>query len=157
MHQRVTHTGRWQVKPIVRSNYLSRRHPVDFDEVLKTAAQHFRFRPVWPAAKQCAAVARKHSPIRPLQTISIRLTQGDVEPAIGTKDQPMQAAVVLMAELTENYRALIGASVAIRVAERHDIGRISDIKPAVVPRQPHGKDQSFCKNVSHLEPSVAIL
>jgi hypothetical protein len=78
-------------------------------------------------------------------------------PSSRAERQPVQAAVVEVAETGKDRRAPVCAAIAIGILERDELGRVGHVQPPIAPDQSHGEDQPVGEDVRALEPPVPVL
>jgi hypothetical protein len=61
-----------------------------------------------------------------------------------------------VAEVAQDFSALVRAPIAVGVFEGDEVWWIGDIEAAFMPDQAHGKHQPVCKHPAHLIPAVTI-
>src|SRR5437879_11418724 len=94
--------------------------------------------------------------IRSGQVVSVRITRREVEPAVRAESQAMQTPVIPVTETPQNHCALVSASIAIRILQGDQFGRVSRVKLALVPNQPHRWSKFFREYTPPLVAAIAI-
>src|SRR2546426_241150 len=156
MNQCITQSTTRQLEPIVRANDLAARQKDDFDEIFKAARNDFDLRAIGPAPQQRATLAFQQCAVGAFESVAIGTASGHVEEPIGSKRQPVQTAVVAMAEASQDHGAFVRATIAIGVFPGDEVWRISDVEFAAAPDQPHRKDELIDKDARGFVATVAV-
>src|SRR5437879_1913845 len=124
MDQGIPHAAAGQLKPVICPNDLATRREHDFDEILKSATEHFDVRSIPSTTDQGPALPGQGCAVTAHQAVAVGFTHRHIKQAIWTEAQAMQTAVVCMAEVSENGSTIVRPSVAIGIFERHQLRRI---------------------------------
>src|SRR5207245_8193157 len=113
----------------------------NFDKIFETRTEYFRRRTIRATTQQRACATAQFAAAGQLQAVTVGAAHGEVEPAVGSERESVQAAVVLMTEAGEQHRALVRNTVAVRVFEGHKVRRVGNVKASLAPGEPHRKHQ----------------
>ena len=156
MDQCVSQAFSGKRKPVVCADDFPARQEDNFDQIFKTATDHFDIRAVSPATQHRAALALQPCAVGSLEAEAVGLAQCDVKPAVRTKGESVQAAVVGVAKAAQDDAPLVGPPVAIRILKCDDIRRVGDKELAFTPDEAHWENQSIGKHEAALVAAIAI-